>query len=277
MKQFVLPTFGAGPLTARISFSHDSHRRDKDRTITVREPPAAPDQTAGTPSGQTSPPDSWRDEAPSGVTAIALTTVALIEDHAAYRMFIAELLRTSGRYTLAGSFETAEAAMDMLPQRPADVALVDITLPAKSGIEAVAHLRGVCPAVRCVMLTGHDDADFLFAALAAGAAGYLLKDAPGKEILAGLDELLAGGAPMSRPIARRMLESFARPATLTTPVTLTARETEIMESLAQGLTYKEIGRKLGISGATVKNHLYRTYEKLAVRSRTEAVVKWLKR
>jgi DNA-binding NarL/FixJ family response regulator len=212
-----------------------------------------------------------------------LTSVALIEDHDEYRAFIAQLLRMSGRYALASSFGTAEAALSLLPKQPAAVALVDIELPGQSGIEAVAQLRVRCPEMHCVMLTGHEDADHLFAALAAGASGYLLKKALPREILAGLDEVLAGGAPMSHSIARRVLDSFARPVPMPaaatsalTPATLTFRETEIMQLLAHGYTYKEIGRKLGISAATVKNHLYRVYEKLAVRSRTEAVVKWLK-
>jgi DNA-binding NarL/FixJ family response regulator len=117
----------------------------------------------------------------------------------------------------------------------------------------------------------------LFTALQSGAAGYLLKSAPPEEIVSGLDELLAGGAPMSRPIARRVLASFVRPATADAGENVTQREREILDQLARGLAYKEIAAALGISTATVKNHLYRIYEKLAVRSRTEAVVKWLGR
>ncbi len=203
-------------------------------------------------------------------------TVALLEDDLAYRRGIERLLADSGRFQLSGSYGSAEDALRGLPRQSPQVALCDINLPGMSGSAAVAQLRQRCPALRCVMLTMFDDAENLFAALQAGAAGYLLKSAPPEEIIEGLDELVAGGAPMSRPIARRVLASFARPAMRIDPrAELTARERETMDHLARGLAYKEISAALGISAATVKNHLYHIYEKLAVRSGTEAVAKWL--
>ena len=207
---------------------------------------------------------------------LALTTVALIEDDASYRRGIERLLAESGRFALAGSFGSAEEALVAIPRQIPQVALCDINLPGMPGPVAVHRLRRSCPTVRCVMLTTFGDAENLFAALEAGAAGYLLKSAPPEEILLGLDELLAGGAPMSRPIARRVLASFGRPVEGNDPRgELTARERETMDQLARGLAYKEIAAALGISTATVKNHLYHIYEKLAVRSGTEAVAKWL--
>lgn len=207
-----------------------------------------------------------------------MTTVALIEDDSGYRAGIECLLRESGRFVLAGSFGSAEEGLGVLPRDPPQVVLCDINLPGLPGPAAVLRLRQSCPALRCVMLTMFDDADHLFAALQAGAAGYLLKSVPPEEILVGLDELLAGGAPMSRPIARRVLASFARPpAAPDKRDELTVRERETMDHLARGLAYKEIAVALGISTATVKNHLYHIYEKLAVRSGTEAVAKWLGR
>lgn len=206
-----------------------------------------------------------------------LVTIALIEDDREYRLGVERLLAASGRFNVTGSFGSAEDALRELPPRPTQIALCDINLPGLSGPAAVLRLRESCPRLRCVMLTMFDDADNLFASLQAGAAGYLLKTSP-KEILPGLDELLAGGAPMSRPIARRVLASFARPAPPKEPSEeLTPREREIMEQLARGLADKEIAAALKISTPTVKNHLYRVYEKLAVRSRTEAVLKWVGR
>jgi DNA-binding NarL/FixJ family response regulator len=207
-----------------------------------------------------------------------MTTIALIEDDEEYRDGVQRLLSDSGRFAVEHAFANAEDALRELPRRPAQLALVDINLPGQPGPTAVLRLRETCPALRCVMLTSFDDAENLFASLQAGAAGYLLKSSPPEEIVAGLDELLAGGAPMSRPIARRVLATFARP--LSRPAVaeeITPREREIMDQLARGLAYKEIAAELSISTATVKNHLYRIYEKLAVRSRTEAVVKWLGR
>lgn len=205
-----------------------------------------------------------------------MITVALIEDDSAYRAGIERLLASSGRFALAGSYGSAEAALLELPARPPEVALVDIKLSGIPGPAAVHRLRQSCPTLHCVMLTMFDDADNLFAALQAGAAGYLLKSAPPEEIVAGLDEVLAGGAPMSRPIARRVLASFVRPvASQDVQAELTAREREVMDHLVRGLAYKEIAAKLGVSMATVKNHLYHIYGKLSVRSGTEAVAKWL--
>lgn len=206
-----------------------------------------------------------------------MTTVALLEDDFEFRAGLARLLEASGRYAVVGAFGSAEAALIEVPLQSPQILLCDINLPGLSGPAAVLRLREQCPQLRCVMLTIFDDAENLFSALQAGAAGYLLKSAP-EAIVAGLDDLLAGGAPMSRPIARRVLASFARPsASSGVAVTLTGREREIMEHLARGLADKEIAGALGISTATVKNHLYRAYEKLAVHSRTEAVLKWLQR
>lgn len=206
-----------------------------------------------------------------------VTTIVLIEDDSAYRTGLERMVAGSGRFALVGSFGSAEAALAALPAQPPAIVLCDINLPGIHGPAAVLKLRTLYPETRCVMLTIFDEAEHLFAALQAGAAGYLLKTSAPDEILSGLDELLAGGAPMSRPIARRVLGSFARPVTPPPPDSAapTKREQEILELLSRGLAYKEIAAQLGISPATVKNHLARIYEKLAVRSRTEAVVRWL--
>ena len=205
-----------------------------------------------------------------------MTSVALIEDDAEYREGVARLLSASGRYHVLSSFGNAEDALRTLPQQPVEIGIVDINLPGQSGAAAVLKLRERCPTMRCMMLTSFDDAENLFACLQSGAAGYLLKSSTPDEILAGVDELVAGGAPMSRSIARRVLAAFARPSSPAAQE-LSAREAEIMNALSRGLAYKEIAAELGISAATVKNHLYRIYEKLHVRSRTEAVVRWLGR
>lgn len=206
-----------------------------------------------------------------------MKTVALIEDDAAYREGVQRLLAESGRFQVAHAFDNAEDGVRVLSRQPTEVALVDINLPGMPGPAAVMKLRERVPQMRCVMFTIFEDAENLFASLQAGAAGYILKSSSPEEIVAALDEVLAGGAPMSRPIARRVLAAFARPAKTGGEMELSAREAEIMNALARGLAYKEIAGELGISTSTVKNHLYRIYEKLHVRSRTEAVVKWLGR
>ncbi len=205
-------------------------------------------------------------------------TIAFIEDNDGYRRFLEVIVGASRRFAVVGSYHSVRAALSGLPKRGADLVLVDIRLPDHSGIVAVTRLRERWPHTQCVMLTNSDERSDLFAALEAGAAGYLLKNESRDRILAALDEVAAGGAPLSHSIARRVVGSFASSAKRAAEAsTVTRREREIMSELTNGFTYKEIGRRLGISGATVKNHLYSIYEKLGVRSRTEAVVKWLKR
>ncbi len=214
----------------------------------------------------------------TGLADESMTTIALIEDNKAYRSLLEAIIGASRRYRIVGAFESIAAALAGLPTLGAEIAVVDIQLPDHSGIVGVSCLRERWPHLRCLMLTNSEEASDLFAALKAGASGYLLKSDSHQQILAGLDEVVAGGAPLSRSIARRVLGSFASKSDgFAESARVTQREREIMDELARGFTYKEIGRKLGISGATAKNHLYRLYKKLGVRSRTEAVVKWLSR
>ena len=206
-----------------------------------------------------------------------MITVALVEDNPTYRALLEHTLASSARFKLAGSFASAELALTKLRKAPVQIVLCDVQLKGMSGTEAVAQLHEHRPATKCVMLTHYDDLATLNAAFAAGAVGYLLKTEPPPAILAALDEVMAGGSPMSRPVARRMLASFKHGKSPVIIPAVTQRESEVMKSLSGGNTYKEIGRKLGISTATVKNHLHRIYDKFGVRSRTEAVVLWLTR
>jgi DNA-binding NarL/FixJ family response regulator len=206
------------------------------------------------------------------------TTIAFIEDSAAYRGLLEAIVGASGRYEIVGLFESAADALHGLPKRDLAIIVIDVRLRGHSGIAALAKVRHRWPHTRCVMLTNSEDDADLFAALAGGAAGYLLKSDTRQQIISALDEVAAGGAPLSRTIARRVVGSFAKTAPAAHgPAPITAREREVMNELARGISSKEISRRLGISAATVKNHLYRIYEKLGVRSRTEAVVKWLHR
>jgi len=206
-------------------------------------------------------------------------TIAFIEDDDFYRQLLTSITTHSGRYRVVGSFSSTREALTALPETGAGIFVIDIHLIGDSGIGAIAQLHAKWPDARCVMLTASDAEGDVFAALEAGAVGYLLKSESQHEILAALDEVAAGGAPMSRTIARRVVRSFAHPKRLppTTLQPITRREKQILERLAAGQTYKEMAAALGISAATVKNHLSRIYEKLGVRSRTEAVVKWLQR
>jgi DNA-binding NarL/FixJ family response regulator len=145
-----------------------------------------------------------------------------------------------------------------------------------SGIECVALLKQKCPAIQIMMVTVYDNNDRIYDALAAGADGYLLKrDAPDK-LIESLDELRDGGSPMSGAIARKVVQHFrTAPPSENQDHNLTPRETEILDQLVSGALYKEIATELGIGFETVRTHLRNIYAKLHVRTRTEAVVKYL--
>jgi DNA-binding NarL/FixJ family response regulator len=203
-------------------------------------------------------------------------TIALVEDDELLRETVAEILTTSPKWKLTGIYPDAEAALEEMKASCPEVVLMDIQLPGMSGIECVAKLKGIHPEAQVLMVTVYDNNDRIFDALAAGASGYLLKrDAPTK-LLDALDELLSGGSPMSGAIARKVVQHFqATPPSKNEDHNLTPREKQILELLVKGGLYKEIAWDLGIGVETVRTHLHNIYGKLHVRTRTEAVVKYL--
>ncbi len=155
---------------------------------------------------------------------------------------------------------------------------MDINLPGMNGVECVRQLKQLMPSLQVMMLTVYEDTENIFNALAAGATGYMLKRTSRDELLEAIREVHRGGSPMTTPIARKVVQSFQRAAPAT-PATeaLSPREQEVLDCLAQGFLYKEIAEKLSISYETVHTYIRRIYEKLQVRTRTEAVAKFLKR
>lgn len=211
---------------------------------------------------------------------MVVISVAIIEDDPSYRRIAVELLRASGRCEVVGEFGDAESALKEIPRTWPQVLLCDINLPGESGIAAVRKLRALRPELAAVILTVFDDSEKLFASLQAGAVGYLLKSDPEAVMIDAVGEAAAGGSPMSRAIARKVVRYFAG-GTSPSPAAgalaaLTPRETEVLQRLAQGARYKEIADQLAISIETVKNHLRKIYEKLHVSSRTEATAKFLR-
>jgi DNA-binding NarL/FixJ family response regulator len=173
-----------------------------------------------------------------------------------------------------------------IPKARSDLVLLDINLPGQSGIDCLRALKGQMPGVRMVMLTAYDDNDSLFQSLLAGADGYLLKRTPRDRLLTSLRDIVAGGAPISPQIARRMVEYFhnlkGHGSAAPTPADpgiedLTAREKEVLGLLAGGSTPKEVAAKLDISWQTVRNHIRFIYDKLHVHTRTDAVLKYIGR
>jgi len=201
--------------------------------------------------------------------------VSIVEDDAPARGILADWIQRAPGFRCASQYGNGEAALAALPAEKPKVVLMDINLPGMSGIECVRRLKPLLPGTQFVMLTVYEDADHIFNALAAGASGYLLKRVSRGELLEALQDVHAGGSPMSSNIARKVVQSFQRPAFPSSEaVELSPREREVLELLARGYLYKEIAESLQISGPTVNTYIRRIYEKLHVRSRSQAVAKF---
>jgi DNA-binding NarL/FixJ family response regulator len=207
-----------------------------------------------------------------------IITVSIVDDEADLREHIAGYLAAAGNIRCVSACASAEEALKHLPQDKPDVILMDINLGEMDGIECVRRLTALMPQALVLMLTVFEDTDRIFHALAAGASGYLLKRMPPKQLLEAIEDVCAGGSPMSAPIARKVVQSFkTAPARSDESAELSPREHSVLDGLAAGLAYKQIADQLGVSIHTVRNYIRRIYEKLHVRTRTEAVAKFLRK
>jgi DNA-binding NarL/FixJ family response regulator len=205
-------------------------------------------------------------------------TVSIVEDSDQLRNTLARVLNRADGFECVSTYANAEAALEDLPQKKPNAVLMDINLPGMNGVECTRKLKEAVPGIQIVMLTVYEDTENIFNALAAGASGYLLKRTTTPELLESLREVHRGGSPMTAHIARKVVQSFQRPTSATeTTEDLSPREKEVLDCLSQGFLYKEIAEKLGISYETVHTYIRRIYEKLQVRTRTEAVAKFLRR
>jgi DNA-binding NarL/FixJ family response regulator len=178
-----------------------------------------------------------------------------------------------------GVWKTAEEGLRKIDAFRPSIVLMDINLPGMSGIEATALLKRALPEIQVIIVTVHREHEKIFDALKAGACGYLLKRSRAADVRQAILDVHSGGAPMSAEIARRVVEAFhdnrPKDPNEAEPVHLSQRETDVAKLIAEGLANKEIADRLGISTETVRGHLKNIYEKLHVRSRTEAAVKYL--
>jgi DNA-binding NarL/FixJ family response regulator len=205
-----------------------------------------------------------------------LTTVAIVEDNRDFRATLARYMDEAPGHRCVCACSSSEEALQKIPRLLPDVVLMDIHLPNMSGLDCTRRLKELCPSVQVLILTVYEDNERIFGALKAGAGGYLLKRADPADILHAIQEVKQGGAPMSSQIARRVVQSFRADAGSATKVEdLSRREEEILQHLSKGYSSKEIADRLSVSVNTVRTHLQHIYEKLHVRSRTEAVVKFL--
>jgi DNA-binding NarL/FixJ family response regulator len=203
------------------------------------------------------------------------TTVAIVEDRGGICEELSHIIAATPDLACVCVCRNAESALQRIPVAAPDVVIMDIHLPDSSGILCTARIKRALPDTQIVMFTIHDDTDLILKALEAGASGYLLKSTPSAEIVAAIRDVRNHGAPMTRDVARKLIESFHRFApTADTGDPLTPREEEILHWLSEGLLYKEIADRLAIKLDTVGTHLKSIYRKLHVRSRTEAVMKF---
>lgn len=204
-----------------------------------------------------------------------MTRIAIVEDSRVIRESLVEFVQTDPELRCVCACATAEEALQAIPGQQPEIVLMDIQLPNQSGIECAAQLKQLLPAIQIIMVTVYEDTDRIFKALRAGASGYLLKRCTAAELVAAIHEVRQGGAPMSREIARKVIFSFQEPVASAAEVAeLSPREREILELLAAGHPNKTIADRLGLTDGTVRWHLRHVYDKLHVRSRTEAALKF---
>ena len=204
----------------------------------------------------------------------ATLKVAVVDDHREVREGLAALINSAPVFKCIAACANAEEALVGLPTWQPDVVLMDIKLPGMSGIDCIRELKRRIPRTQILMLTVVDDHDRIFRSLAAGASGYLVKKTSPAKLLEAIREVHEGGSPMSSQVARRVVEEFQKPAPSEDPSQkLTDMEMELLQLLARGLLYKEIAERLQIGVAALTSRIHRIYDKLHVRSRSEAVLK----
>jgi DNA-binding NarL/FixJ family response regulator len=204
--------------------------------------------------------------------------ITIVEDSAAVRASMINILEGAPDCEFAGAFSSGEEALLKIPKLKPHVVLMDISLPGMNGVECVRQLAKVMELPQILMLTVHEDPDFIFNSLAAGAAGFLLKPVRTAKLLAAIKDVYGGGAPMTSSIARKVVQSFKRGASAVEPAVedLSPREVDVLGYLVKGFSYKETAEALGITYSTVHSHIEHIYNKLHVRSRAQAVARYLR-
>jgi len=206
--------------------------------------------------------------------------VLLADDHALVRQGIRQFLESAEDMTVVAEADNGQEALRLIESNTPDVALLDIQMSGMNGVEAARQIKSRFPQVRVLILTAYDDDPYIYAAVQAGADGYLLKRIDVDDLLRAVRAVYRGDAVLSPEVIARVMRQMqtGRPSATTEQVeTLTARELEVLRLTARGLSNKEIGRRVGISDRTVQGHLASIYGKLGVAGRTEAVTEALKR
>ncbi|NMM24587.1 MAG: response regulator transcription factor [Phycicoccus sp.] len=198
--------------------------------------------------------------------------VLVVDDHALHRDGTRQILEAHADLEVVGEADSGEVALALVNQLHPDVVLMDIRLPGMNGIEVTRRLIQDHPDARVLMVSAYDEDEYVRGALEAGAAGYLSKTAPGKELVQAVRSVAGGTSVLQSGLTARLLTA-TRQAEQGVSVDLSERELEVLRLLAQGLRNRELGEQMGISTRTVDRHCDNIYAKLGVSSRTEAVVR----
>lgn len=201
-------------------------------------------------------------------------TVIIVEDDRGLREQLVEILESAPDIRCVGAFVSGEEALPKILEKKPDVVLMDIKLPRMSGIQCVAEIKKILPEMQIIMVTIYEDSERIFRALKSGASGYLVKSSPPEQLIEAIRDAYKGGAPMSSHIARKVVQHFhlLGPSAQESE-NLSPREREVLDLLALGFIYKEIGSKLNIGSETVRTYVKNICQKMHVRSRLEAVAK----
>lgn len=200
-----------------------------------------------------------------------MVTVSIIEDDKDYREGLEMLINNSDYFSVLHCYASAETALPHIIHHPPVIAIVDIKLPGKNGIDIISVIKQQKPDILCMVCSFYDDNEFVFDALKNGASGYILKDSMPNDIIESLKDLHLGGAPMSRYIAKKVISVFQNRQSLARLPELSERENEVLQLVATGITVKEISERMSLSKHTVTKHLKNIYTKLHVTNKVEAL------
>lgn len=206
-----------------------------------------------------------------------MTRILIVEDHKEVREAVEYLIKKETDYRVIGSYEKGMEALDRLSVLKPQIMLVDLGLPDMSGIDLISFVKENNPDIEILVLTVFDDNENVFRSIKAGARGYILKDNIFEDLLPAVEDLIAGGAPLSPKISRKVIEEFNKQAKVNSTSSeydLTDREQEILNLVAKGDNYTDIAEHLGISFNTVKTHMKNIFRKLEVKSKVQAIRKF---
>jgi len=202
--------------------------------------------------------------------------IVIFEDNRKFRESLEFIIVTTSDMELCGSFEDTTRLQQKMEALQPDVVLMDINIPGKNGIEAVKEIKDNFPQIHVCMQTVFEDDDKIFASLCNGASGYILKNTPPEKVLQAIREVADGGSFFTPSVAKKVLNNFQQQPQQGEYIQLTEREKEILKLLVDGLSYKMIADKAGVSFHTIHSHIRNIYEKLHVNSKGEAINKAMK-